>query len=63
MGHPVASTAGNTKQASLLQRVGHWLSETINHAWGNPGEESLHRPPSIGVQPFSEARDRHRRRR
>jgi hypothetical protein len=63
MGHSVASTAGKPKPDSLLQRVGHWLSETINHAWGNPGEEALHQPPAIGVQPFSEPRHRGRQRR
>lgn len=62
MGHPVASTAGQSRLASLFQRIGHWLAETINHAWGNPGEEALHRPPSIGVQPYSDDRPRRHRR-
>ncbi|WP_216909367.1 hypothetical protein [Synechococcus sp. CCY 0621] len=53
MVHPVASTAGQSRSASLLQRLSHWLSETINHAWGNPGEEAQHRPPAIGEQPFT----------
>ncbi|MBW4530213.1 MAG: hypothetical protein KME02_05915 [Aphanothece saxicola GSE-SYN-MK-01-06B] len=62
MVHPVASTAGQPRSASLLQRLSHWLAETINHAWGNPGEEAQHRPPAIGVQPFSGDTTRRRRR-
>ena len=56
MGHPVASTTSHSRSASLLQRIGHWLAETLNHAWGNPAEEAQHQPPSIGVQPYSDSR-------
>ncbi|MFZ9751944.1 MAG: hypothetical protein ACO3B3_00095 [Cyanobium sp.] len=38
---------------------GHWLAETLNHAFGNPREEALHQPPLVGVQPYH---DRPRRR-
>ncbi len=62
MGHPVASTTGHARSASALERFGHWLAETINHAWGNPGEEAQHRPPLIGVQPYSDSTQRRRRR-
>jgi hypothetical protein len=62
MGHPLASTAGQAKSASVLQRLSHWLTDTINHAWGNPGEEAQHRPPAIGVQPYSDPPSRRRRR-
>jgi hypothetical protein len=62
MVHPDASTAGQPRSASLLQRLSQWLADTINHAWGNPGEEAQHRPPAIGVQPFSGEPDRRRRR-
>ncbi|KEF41506.1 MAG: hypothetical protein ER33_10900 [Cyanobium sp. CACIAM 14] len=61
MGHPVGFTAGHARSASLAQRFGEWLAETINHAWGNPAEEALHRPPAIGVQPFSGDTRRRRR--
>jgi hypothetical protein len=40
-------------------RFGHWLAETLNHAFGNPREEALHQPPLVGVQPYH---DRPRRR-
>ncbi|MEA5413398.1 hypothetical protein VB737_16665 [Synechococcus sp. BA-120 BA3] len=46
----------------MLERLSHWLAETINHAWGNPGEEAQHRPPLIGVQPYSDSPPRRRRR-
>ena len=62
MDHPVASTGGKPRSASPLQRLSHWLAETINHAWGNPGEEAQHRPPAIGEQPYSGDRP-HRRHR
>jgi hypothetical protein len=62
MDHPVVSTAGQPKFATALQRIRHWLAETINHAWGNPAEEAQHRPPAIGVQPYSGDSARRRRR-
>ena len=62
MGHPVASTADQPRSASMLERLSHWLAETINNAWGNPGEEAQHRPPLIGVQPYSDSPPRRRRR-
>ncbi len=62
MGHPVASTADQPRSASMLERLSHWLAETINHAWGNPAEEAQHRPPLIGVQPYSDSPPRRRRR-
>ncbi|MDM7953923.1 MAG: hypothetical protein QUV07_12020 [Cyanobium sp. CZS 25K] len=62
MGHPVASTAGQPRSVSPLERLRLWLVDTINHAWGNPGEEAEHQPPAIGVQPFSGEPSPHRRR-
>ena len=41
------------------QSLGRWLSEMINHAFGNPREEAQHQPPLVGVQPY---RDRPLRR-
>jgi len=62
MGHPIASTAGQPQPDSALERFSHWLAVTINHAWGNPGEEAQHRPPLIGVQPYSDSPPRRQRR-
>jgi hypothetical protein len=61
MAHPVV-TRGVTSlvDASPFSGFGHWLADTINHAFGNPREEAAHRPPMIGVQPY---RDQPRRRR
>jgi hypothetical protein len=62
MGHPVASSAGQqVPPSSRLSRFGHWLADTFNHAFGNPGEEAVHRPPPIGTQPYSEGRSSRRR--
>ncbi|MFM7087168.1 MAG: hypothetical protein ACKOXO_09305, partial [Cyanobium sp.] len=50
---PVESSRG------LVFRLGAWLAEALNHAFGNPREEARHQPPLVGVQPY---RDRPRRR-
>jgi hypothetical protein len=61
MAHPVVSSGVSPLMVvSPLSGFGHWLADTINHAFGNPREEAAHRPPMVGVQPY---RDRPRRRR
>jgi hypothetical protein len=45
---------------SRLARFGHWLADTINHAFGNPREEAAHQPPQVGVQPYRDRPSRHR---
>jgi len=47
---------------SALDGFGHWLAETINHAFGNPREESAHQPPLVDVQPYRDRPCRHRHR-
>jgi hypothetical protein len=59
MGHVVSSTAVAAPH-SRLASFGHWLADTLNHAFGNPREEAAHQPPRVGVQPY---RDRPSRRR
>jgi hypothetical protein len=63
MAQMVASSAVEpTLPLSPLHRFGLWMADMLNHAFGNPGEEAVHRPPPIGVQPYSEGRPRRRRR-
>ena len=45
-------------RASHLHRFGTWLAEALNHAFGNPLEESIHLPPAVGVQPYTGIRRR-----
>ena len=49
-----------SRSSSAMAAFGSWLADTLNHAFGNPREESAHQPPLVGVQPY---RDRPRRRR
>ncbi len=51
-----------SRPLTRLGRLGLWLADTLNHTFGNPGEEAVHRPPPIGVQPYSEGRLRRRHR-
>jgi len=37
----------------------HWMADMIAHAFGDPRQEAVTRPPAIGIQPY---RDRPRRR-
>lgn len=54
------TTAHPTTHGGAIQRFLMAVAETLNHAFGNPREESLHQPPLVGVQPY---RDRPQRRR
>ena len=40
-------------QSHPLTAFGLWLAEAINHAFGNPREESAHQPPRVGFQPYT----------
>jgi hypothetical protein len=57
---PLLASQASALPRSLPARFGHWLADTLNHAFGNPREEAAHQPPPVGVQPY---RDRPRRRR
>ena len=37
---------------SAVVALQQWLGETFSHAIGNPREEKLYMPPSIGPQPY-----------
>jgi hypothetical protein len=60
MGHAKSSAEGASTSRSPLAGLIHWMSDTINHVFGNPREEAAHQPPAVGVQPY---RDRPRSRR
>jgi len=49
--------------AAALADFGHWLADSLNHAFGNPREEAAHQPPAVGVQPYRDRPQRRRRRR
>ncbi len=37
-----------------LKEFRHWVAETLSHAMGNPREERLNQPPTIGPQPYKD---------
>ena len=36
----------------LIQALNRWVGSSVGNAFGNPLEERLHQPPSVGVQPY-----------
>jgi hypothetical protein len=52
MGATKSSPQGSSSIASPLAGLIHWMSDSINHVFGNPREEAAHQPPSVGVQPY-----------
>ena len=52
MGASKSAPAGVSSISSPLAGLIHWMSDTINHVFGNPREEAAHQPPPVGVQPY-----------
>ncbi len=65
----VPVSPGDSSSAALLRTAtgtglagfGAWLADMLNHAFGNPREEAAHQPPLVGVQPYRDRPQRHRR--
>ena len=36
----------------FIRALNRWLGSSVGNAFGNPLEERLHQPPSVGVQPY-----------